>query len=269
MKKLNLAQKKECILNILIYFDKICSTYSLNYTLDAGTLLGAARHKGFIPWDDDIDVAMPYEDYVKLIKLTPSINLNSRYVVRGFSKKEMKQDGYSYPFLKIEDTNTTAKFYKTCDNGGAWIDIFPLTDIPDSKILFKRYAIELIFLRKCLAASNTQYDKNVIKNAIRKVSRPFKGVFRDKMIAITKELGKCSTNQIADTVWGDNRFHDIFPKTFFNNYIDLEFEGHKFKAISNYDDYLTIEYGDWRKLPPKNERKGHHFYDLFLKECNY
>ncbi|PEG78734.1 LicD family protein, partial [Lactobacillus sp. UMNPBX17] len=78
-KKLNNKQVKEALLDTLVYFDKICKKYDLKYTLDAGTLLGAVRHHGFIPWDDDIDVAMPYKDYKKLISLSSEINKNNHF----------------------------------------------------------------------------------------------------------------------------------------------------------------------------------------------
>ena len=105
-KKLNNKQVKEALLDTLVYFDKICKKYDLKYTLDAGTLLGAVRHHGFIPWDDDIDVAMPYKDYKKLISLSSEINKNNHFIIHGYSKEINDKENYIYPYLTFHFCRT-------------------------------------------------------------------------------------------------------------------------------------------------------------------
>ena len=84
------------------------------------------------------------------------------------------------------------------------------------------------------------------------------------MVEMLDELGQIHSDKISNTVWANDRLNDVFPANFINNYIKMEFRGRKFWAVKEYDKYLTIQYGDWRKLPPKEQRVGHHEYDLFI-----
>lgn len=124
MKKLNDKETKQKLLNILEYFDFLCSENNLNYSLYGGTLLGAVRHKGFIPWDDDIDVAMPLKDYEKFLSLSEI--KAGKYRLHDRNSEENNHENYYYPFAKLEDEDTIINFFKNRDKGGAFIDIFPI-----------------------------------------------------------------------------------------------------------------------------------------------
>lgn len=265
MKKCTNKEIKDTLFDILVYFDKLCTNYNLKYTLDAGTLLGAARHKDFIPWDDDIDVAMPYEDYKKLVSLGDKINqLDTPYRLHGYSKKINNQEHYIYPFLKLENKNTIAKFYTAKDNGGAWIDIFPLNCVPEDKRVFEKYAKKMDLYHSLLGKGDTINQESTIKKIGRAIIRLGSSFYRNRMVEMLDELGQIHSDKISDTVWANDRLNDVFPANFINNYIKMEFRGRKFWAVKEYDKYLTIQYGDWRKLPPKEQRMGHHEYDLFI-----
>ena len=128
MKKMQLREIKDIELDILIAFNKFCQDNNLKYYLSGGTLLGAIRHKGFIPWDDDIDVCMPRPDYERLMKIFPNIYMN-KYKLKTISRKN-----FICPFAKIIDINTRVDFkYLNNIDKNLWLDIFPIDGLPKSK----------------------------------------------------------------------------------------------------------------------------------------
>lgn len=265
MKKLNDEEVKDTLFDILVYFDRLCQENNLIYTLDAGTLLGAARHKDFIPWDDDIDVAMPYSDYKKFIKLGSKIEqMDNKFKLCGYSDEKSKEENYVYPFLKLEDISTKAVIKKARDTGGAWIDIFPLVNIPDEKKELKQYAKKLDIYHWLIGKGDLPNSSNIIKNIAKSIVRRGEHYYRRRMIEINDEISHTDSHYIADILWADDRINHIFPKSLFDTYIELEFRGKKFRAIKDYDKYLSILYGEWRKLPPVEDRVGHHDYDLYI-----
>ncbi|MGE9986733.1 LicD family protein [Lactobacillus johnsonii] len=271
-KKLNNKQVKEALLDTLVYFDKICKKYDLKYTLDAGTLLGAVRHHGFIPWDDDIDVAMPYKDYKKLISLSSEINKNNRFIIHGYSKEINDKENYIYPYLKLEDNHTIADFKMNKDQGGAWVDIFPLNNVPANSKLYLKYIRKLRIYYRLLFIGNRRFKENKIKSGIRSLIYLDRNRMRDKMIKSIDKLDELpATNYLSETIGNcmcdtsTEVFRKKIPVEWFDNLAELEFEGYKFCAISEYEKYLTMQYGDWRKLPPLEDRVNGHSFDLFRK----
>ena len=271
-KKLNNKQVKEALLDTLVYFDKICKKYDLKYTLDAGTLLGAVRHHGFIPWDDDIDVAMPYKDYKKLISLSSEINKNNRFIIHGYSKEINDKENYIYPYLKLEDNHTIADFKMNKDKGGAWVDIFPLNNVPANSKLYLKYIRKLRIYYRLLFIGNRRFKENKIKSGIRSLIYLDRNRMRDKMIKSIDKLDELpATNYLSETIGNcmcdtsKEVFRKKIPVEWFDNLAELEFEGHKFCAISEYEKYLTMQYGDWRKLPSLEDRVNSHAFDLFRK----
>lgn len=271
-KKLNNKQVKEALLDTLVYFDKICKKYDLKYTLDAGTVLGAVRHHGFIPWDDDIDVAMPYKDYKKLISFSSEINKNNRFIIHGYSKEINDKENYIYPYLKLEDNHTIADFKMNKDQGGAWVDIFPLNNVPANSKLYLKYIRKLRIYYRLLFIGNRRFKENQIKSGIRSLIYLDRNRMRDKMIKYIDKLDELpATNYLSETIGNcmcdtsAEVFRKKIPVEWFDNLAKLEFEGYKFCAISEYEKYLTMQYGDWKKLPPLEDRVNSHSFDLFRK----
>lgn len=132
MKKLSEREIQLSILQILQYFDSYCKKYQLRYYLSGGTLLGAIRHKGFIPWDDDIDVCMPRPDYEKLL-ITFKNNANEKYLLSSFDV------GNSYrPYVKILDLKTKVISKNSEDEQYLWIDVIPVDGLPDGEDEIKK-----------------------------------------------------------------------------------------------------------------------------------
>lgn len=264
--KLNTKEIQEIELDILLEVDKLCKEHQIEYFLIGGTLLGAIRHKGFIPWDDDIDIMMRRSEYNKFIKLIKSNNSLPKYL----SFNIPKDNEYLLPYIKVTNEKTISfdvlenKFHK-----GLWIDIFPLDYIYNDKKknirLLKKMIKNRVWIFR-LYATNMKYPflKQFLINIIRKTAS-FCGITYEKFLNnILKETNKPKSNYVTDLVWCRD-LTEIYPTSWFEELIDVEFEGHIFKGIKHYDEYLTQFYGDYMKLPPENQRITHGI-DAYLKD---
>lgn len=272
MKKIDLQEIKKIELNMLLEFKSICEKYKLRYYLCGGTLLGAIRHKGFIPWDDDIDILMPRPDFNILMDMT-DIDLPS-------SIKITKWKNYSspYPFIKIVDLRTCiSEKYKAKDTlNYIWIDIFPIDGNPESK--FKNFffykKIKLLKRLLLISISDTSKGTTRIRNVIKKIIYPFatKLGSHDLCRIMDRESSKYpfeSSKYIGGVLWGYGPQERLSKEDFLKS-TTVVFEGHEFPAPSNYDTYLHNLYGDYMKLPPVEKRVTHSFEAWWIdeKECN-
>lgn len=264
MELLKIEETKKIQLNILRLVSEFCQKNNLSYFLCAGTMLGAVRHKGFIPWDDDIDIMMPREDYEKLIENFKIPNLEL-YHQKYYPK-------YGYPFLKIGDKRTFLKEdYIVYNNPiGISIDVFPIDGFPNSKDERERHIRKLGFYKKLifwkLYALSTKMDfyKKIIFEIIRKII-PIKYVLH-KMDKTAKKHSLKNSNEFAGlAVWGYGK-KEICPRWIYNETAEFNFEGFRFKGLKNYDIYLKSLYGDYMQLPPKEERVPKHHYECGIKK---
>lgn len=263
MEKKNLKETQLCLFDLLKYTCRVLEKNKLNYSLAYGTLIGAARHHGFIPWDDDIDIVMPYDDYLKMLQL-PELNVSgAKYTVHWAGNTKLNfNEKYDFPFAKVENNRTKCVFQKSDENGGAFLDIFPLTPLPIEGQ--EEYAKKITKLQLGLERLII-YKENPAKEFIRKCINPIYKVYRDKLIMESFRFTKTRQNfdKLTDTWWGKDVLTQAVPKEWFNNYAKLEFEGEEFNVISNYKKWLELGYGNWEKLPPKSERVQHHYFDLY------
>ncbi|MCF0228546.1 MAG: LicD family protein [Parasporobacterium sp.] len=263
MKKLTLREIQQAELSILLEFDKIARENGLKYSLFAGTMLGAVRHKGFIPWDDDIDITMPRPDYEKLIGLNKTPGFLPDYL-----KMACFEDGsLDVPFMKIFDTRTKIreKNFKEKTVESLWIDIFPLDGLPESyeekKKLYKK---SLMFSKLNVAAAvktgyGTTRAKVVLKAVFVKPAALLMG--RHRIGAIQKKLASRfpygKTPECGLTVWGYDGPDQALTVSEYEDLIEMEFEGCSFLCTSAWDKNLKGIFGDYMKLPPENERITH------------
>ena len=268
MKKL---EKKDILLielDMLIEFDSFCRKNDLYYVLCGGTLLGAVRHKGFIPWDDDIDILMPRPDYIKLCKyikhekteLPPHLKYVSWFT----------DDSMSIPFIKMVDTRTYVEERYMDNDRFLWIDIFAIDGCPDNKKELKSIFRKSILFRKILFAKQTKKGtgtskiKIILKNLIRVLLKPISANWICKMIEkISTGYDFFESEFIAGIQWGYGPQEKV-QKDKWMKPIELEFEGHYFLCPSNYDEYLSNLYGDYMKLPPVEDRVSH---DMTVYMC--
>lgn len=255
------AELKVMLTAMLEWLHNFCEEHHLRYYILGGTMLGAVRHKGFIPWDDDIDVGMPREDLEKLQKLL----LNSkqeRYILETYNT--VAKD-YYYPFAKLYDTQTTLiENTKYKIKRGVYIDIFPLDGIGNSLEESKKNYKKINILYDLLLSKVTGIRKgrSIYKNIV---------VIIFRMIPINaKNILQRLANECAKRKWDDYdwignlvgawRFKEVMPKIIMGNPCLYQFENIMVYGAEKADEYLTYLYGDWRKLPPVEKRITHHYY---------
>lgn len=254
MENENLILKKRLCEMMKIFHD-FCVENELCYYIAGGTLLGAVRHKGFIPWDDDIDIHMPRKDYDKLLSLRDK--MQNGFKLRSYTY----ENKFSYGFCKLYDETTTyiEQQYDTKIVGGVYIDIFPLDDIGDN---YKK-AVKLLknIKTRRRIVGMVYYDgkrQSFLKSlATRFFSLlPKSGKWYDWVYAPLKKY-KGTESRLVANVFGMAFERDLFPRSDFGIPKLYDFEGYKFFGPQNADAILKQLYGDYMKLPPIEQRKGH------------
>lgn len=266
MKKIeSIDELKKIQIEILDYVANFCEKNNINYWLDCGTLIGAIRHKGYIPWDDDIDIGMLREDYNKFMeKFNQESNDYKFYTIENNKK-------FYYPIGKVLKMNTI--LYEPNEEYGLKlninIDVFVYDNAPDSDKKVNRMMKTRNFYSKM---KNVQlfkksfFESNKLKESIRRILNIVfkilpKDYFLKKMIKNSKKYSKIETKRVGNFVGIDNFICD---KDVFNSFIYVEFENKKYKAPIGYDKWLRSNYGDYMKLPPKDKRVPHHKFVAYI-----
>lgn len=267
MKELNLRELQEACFKVLLDVHQFCVKNNIRYSLTWGTLLGAVRHQGFIPWDDDVDIMMPRPDYDTFCKL-----YHSEYTM------VIAPGDQSYlPYARVADlTNTYEddRSYPWTDiRHGVWIDVFPIDGATDSKEHeTKRYEQAKEFRHQNslfrISRCKMNQDYSIIKN-LKILSRKIRFGWRNPNPAHLKLLEEVNYEQADFAVSlgvADEYGLCYFPKSYFEGYTTLKFESESLMVISNYKDLLNSVYGDYMKLPPPSQRiPGHRtskFYSI-------
>ena len=251
-------QMKE--LEILHEFDRVCKQLDLNYFLFYGTLLGAVRHQGFIPWDDDIDVIMTRNEYELFIKHGPSL-IGDKYFIQNMKS----ESNFNYVITKIRDSETTflEEFHQDDEiNHGVWIDVFILDNIPR----FVNSWCTGIFVSLVSQLPLLQ-QKPLFPERYPTFSKTVQGLFSSlpiipsSMREITSKLLSITTNDKSDfLLCSHTSIHPylIFERHLFEELIMMRFEDDYFPVPKQYDRILSILYGDYMKLPEESMRCPQH-----------
>lgn len=254
LRKLQLTQ-----LEILKVFDCFCREHHLKYSLYAGSLLGAVRHKGFIPWDDDLDVCMPRSDYNQFIALWEQTNPNG-YILQN---KE-NTPAFWQSFSKIRKDHTTflqeqreAGQYHT----GIFLDVFPLDRIPDGGInrrLFKWHCMKYQLLTREFIPPRAGTVVRVGSSLILACTpeRRREKVRQNELKKITQYNGQRNLEVAAIETMAS--LEKTFASDMLDTYTELPFEDGTFMCFSKWDAYLSRKYGDYMQLPPEEERAWKH-----------
>lgn len=253
------------LLEMLKWFHELCEKENLTYYAQGGTVLGAVRHNGFIPWDDDIDVGMPRNDYEKFIKLQKKTNGKSQYYIEYPNDKK----DFVYPYCKVYDTKTTLienTRYKT--KRGIYIDVFPIdgigNSIEESIKNFKKIDNKknLLCTQICALRKGRKLYKNLSILLLRTIP------FLDSL-KIIKDIDKSSKSYDYDNceyvanLCGNWHEKEIMKKQWVIKPILCKFENTSIYIPEDYDAYLTRMYGDYMKLPPIEKQVTHHDF-LYL-----
>lgn len=265
MKKItiSLSEIKDIQLGILNVIDCFCKSKNLRYSLAAGSLLGAVRHQGYIPWDDDIDIMIPRPDYERFIREFNGYNAN-------LVLQDANTDPSHYlPFAKVYDNRT--ELISSNSIGGVYVDIFPIDGLPDISNISNYYE-KVVKLTKLLWYSmkpNYKYvdgNKLLLKGKIMVKALIFPSrntVVRDWQRLFNTYPFDGSSN--AGAIVSDYGLREHLPRAVFDNYVDMLFEGRYYKCIEAYDVYLRNLYGDYMQLPPVEERVSHHNNHVFWR----
>lgn len=265
---LNNNEIKQCLIKMLLYFDVFCKNNNLNYYLVGGTLLGAVRHKGFIPWDDDIDVCMPRNDYQKLLSCYS--NIENQYELRSSSLCK-----FDAPFSKLVDPRTVidAKYTQNDIDTQLWIDIFPIDGLPDDILDVTFIYKKGDFYRKILILCDAKLGegKTKIRRYLKFVLKPLANLYGKKRCVDNLERLAARYNYdeckyVGAITWGLYGVGERMLKSEFEQAVEVEFEGHKFPAFSCWDSYLRGLYGDYMKLPPLEKRKTHDMVAYLIED---
>lgn len=255
-------------MGILDYIHQVCEKIGVKYFLSYGTLLGAVRHKGFIPWDDDMDICLLRDDYEKLQNYLLE-NPDEKYELMSYKNNL----NYVYSFMKIKDKNTVLEEHavRINSNMGVYIDIFPIDAYEENQI-FKDKMTKLI---KKNQLSSYTFDgvknKNLgIKNIIRYIfvvlffiKDPTKYAKEIDELSKSRSLGDY---QKADFLVYKNMNKNTVDKTLFEDLMLVDFEDRKYYIPKAYDEILKADYGDYMQLPPKEKRVSHHDFNAWKIE---
>ena len=262
---IDVEELKRLQLEMLVEIDKFCTDNNIQYSLAYGTLLGAVRHHGYIPWDDDIDIMLPRADYEKFIKGFNASNMDVFYFG--------KTDNYYLPFAKVVRTDTVMEENVSIkSNMGVYVDIFPIDALPDGHfsrsalLLYKQFLNAIYQFKVVRLSSHRSYAKNIVLAIGKLFSKliPMRFLLncmtRLSRIHENKPSGFCGC--IADS---DKSSKVVYSTTFFLSYQVLPFEGYQFRVISSYDAWLRHVYGDYMQLPPLEKQVSHHSFNAYWK----
>lgn len=265
LRKLQLTQ-----LEILKVIDKFCRENQIRYSLYAGSLLGAVRHKGFIPWDDDLDICMARSEYNKFIKKWTE-QKPSGYILQN---KETEPD-FTQSFTKIRKDHTA--FLQSMDNGGKYhkgifVDIFPIDRMPEEGMRRKHFQFRCmlyqLYTREFIPSKSQGIVKCLAAVLLKLSSQEQRYQKRIKLLGkITENNDNHSLNTAAiETV---ESMKTEFPSDMLDSYTYLKFEDGEFMCFEKWDEHLRCKFGDYMEMPPESQRVWKHHPVVLDFERNY
>ena len=273
MKLLDLEGMRRIQLEVLDVVMKFCDENNIHCFLDGGTLLGAIRHKGYIPWDDDIDVGMLRSDYDRFMDIFNK--KNTRYKFHCIEN----DPSFIYAFGRVLDTRTI--LYEPDSRTGRRtalnIDVFPMDSAPDDdkalrKMLILQYVYRNLHAARYLpmfTPPNGNIFRKILAYTIRipmnlvPISVLPRNYFAQKMLDNAKRYAYEDTKRVGSFL---GTHEVVIDREKFEKFTYTEFEGKQYKIPIGYDEWLTKLYGDYMKLPPKKWQITHHYYEAYLKE---
>lgn len=244
-------------LELLVEFDRICRKYEIQYTLTGGTLLGAVRHGGFIPWDDDADVAMLREEYERFKKAC-QIELDSKFYFQDMRNTQ----GYRWGYGKLRKKGTL--FLRENQEHmpyeqGVFIDIFPRDGVPDDYIMRKLHKFQCFCVRKSLwsevgKVAHKQKNMRIWFGILNKMMGNHIYKIYEHLV---ERSNKKRTKLVRNLMFPVPNGKDGYLRAWYEESTELEFEGHRFMVNKSYKAWLIQEFGDYMCFPPQEKRKIH------------
>ncbi len=256
MEPLTVDDIKAIELEIMDEIDRVCAAHGVQYFLGYGSLLGAVRHGGFIPWDDDMDIIMMREAYEQLMA-----HFNEWRTTERFKLVSYRDESSIYQFAKIVDTTTVIyeNFVGKKAATGVWVDVFPLEGYDAQKAgLLKKHG--RTGLLRSFVVTDPASGSNTFVKLVKRVVCPFvqhKNPYElaARLDGIALEMNTPGADLVIDVLGGTGP-DKLFPTELFRP-VAMSFEDRTYQAPAGYEEYLTIEYGDWRTPPAENNRPIH------------
>ena len=262
LKEVDNLQQEE--LKLLCQFKAYCNRFNLRYFLEGGTLLGAVRHKGFIPWDDDIDTIMPRMDYDRFLELTTSIPMGENIKI----VTDKSGDGFDFPFIKICNSDTILCEGGRVETTGLFIDVFPMDGAPNSELWLKiryRYMDFIKSLERYSkmpenAVADLSFLRRIKAWVSQKIGREYWKRYLDRFF----RKYKCGeTKFVSQIAWSDRMVYNLSSE--YLQPVELIFEGESFTVPSCYHKRLQFMYDDYMQLPPEDKRNSKHAIKAYWK----
>lgn len=273
MREISMQEEQKAALEVMRKIADVCEEQGLAYSLFYGTLIGAIRHKGFIPWDDDIDIAMPRPDYERFCKYCTG----HAEELKPFKLLNMDTcKDYPYMISRMSDERYLLKVTNEKDFGlGVFVDIYPLDGLGNE--YDQAYALmakvrkypRLIFLatRRYYHFGTTKgWGKRMAKFcAFCIVKLIGKNILAQRLLSLVDTTRYESSRYVGCAVWGAGSKVFVFDKEKLGGMVQVDFEGEKFRAFEGWDYLLKMWYGDYMQLPPEEDRVPHHLYTAYKK----
>lgn len=257
-------------LDILKDVHEFCVENGIKYTLFSGTLIGAIRHKGFIPWDDDLDIALPRSDYDKFVT-----NYCSKKGYKLFAR-EVQGCEVKIAYARVCDIQSTIvddDFFRwTKENKGVWIDVFPLDGMPSNRKeaelhtekIFKAWEITRKIRWSLAPAFNRKSPRAILGQLKNKLLYSWRSdSIWDKHIALCKKIPFEKAEYYSNLAWPGWKMREYYRTDAFSSYILVPFEDGDFYVMQGYDGALRAKYGDYMQLPPESERETRHTFNVY------
>lgn len=258
MERITTDDMKRIELEIMDEIDRICREKGLSYFLAYGSCLGAVRHGGFIPWDDDMDILMPRADYERLIAEFDAAKASDRFGLATYRDKSG-----IYPFVKVVDKTTKVyeNFVQKTYATGVWVDIFPLDEAPGARDRAYARGTRLALVRSLMVADPSVGSSPFVK-LVKRIAHPF--FSRMDPYAAARKIDENARNACAretdfyGDIIGEYVAGTLLPKAWFEP-LEVPFEDRRYFIPKSYEEYLTKTYGDWRTPPAEEDRDVHVF----------
>lgn len=262
---MDITQIRTVQLDILTAIHRFCCENDIKYSLAYGTLLGAVRHKGYIPWDDDIDICLLRDDYNKLLSLFPETYSGVYKIVS--LEKDPKWDR---PYAKGYHCGTLCQESVTSHYSlGVCIDIFPIDAVPQKEREWKRYNWKRLMWQRIYVLKYIRIarKRSLFKNLVLLFGKAIFFWLSQRSVAeyidrLAQRYNGTESRNVFDNAQGEASQRP-FPKHLFDTLNEIAFEGRTYLAFSDADRYLTCVYGDWRTPPPVMEQITHHSFEAY------
>ncbi|GFI66133.1 hypothetical protein IMSAG185_01748 [Lachnospiraceae bacterium] len=274
MQELTIKETQQISLEILHTVAEICEEQQIRYALIYGTLIGAVRHHGYIPWDDDVDIMMPRPDYERFLEYMKQ-HVNNYPNLRVFNREECPE--YPYMITRISDDRYRIRMENEKPFGmGVFIDIYPYDGLGMTKKEAVSYGLKGDRLSSlCYQATRQHFAFETTKSRLRKVikypvylvSRLIgKDFFQNRLQKLAGIKDYDRSEYVGCVIWLSWGEKDIFPRSWFDETIRMPFDKYEFRVPKEYDRVLRHEYGDYMQLPPEKDRVGHHCFKVYRRE---